>query len=230
MKNDVFQRDRFSQQNIKGKILPPGTPFIPPFTPLPEWQYAYRVIICQNDQSCRQIKAVRKIVPVAKPKPGQVLLYMLASEVNFNELTGLAHENQPEFTVTGHRGLGLIVATGDDVKRDNGLKVGDMVTVHLVKNPIPSATNTNGPETRLITRLLGTHQQFALSPVTQVTLRNRLWESYWKQKELAIKIIPFANLENEQDGLDDTDLCIIRHAMPRLDLTDSHELFQAWKA
>ncbi|MBA4492767.1 hypothetical protein ACFO25_09260 [Paenactinomyces guangxiensis] len=214
-----------------GGLLPPGVPFDPRFMPLPEWQFAYQVTLIQNGNQSRQMEAVQSIVPVQKPESYELLLYMLASEVNTREQAGLNRENSGTFFVTGHLGLGLVVAVGEKVKRVGRVNIGEMVTVNLLRKSIlPDIAGGKTDDYHSWQRRMqqGTHQQFTLSHISQVTSQNHLWEGYWNQRELSIKIVPFANLEKQTEDLDETDICVIRHALPRLDLLDSKQLFQVW--
>jgi hypothetical protein len=240
MENRVYQPDSFSKKIAKekvaewlqkGRLLPPGAPFDPRFMPLPKWQYAYHVMTIENDKGNRQIEVVKRIDPVKKPKAYEVLRYMLASEVNYKEQDKLEKEDSEKFFVTGHLGLGLVVAVGEEVKREGWVKIGEMVTVNLLRKPVLPAIvgekmDHDDSQQR---RMQGTHQQFTISHITQVTSQNCLWEGYWNQRDFSIKIVPFANLGEQMDDLDETDICVIQHALPRLDLMDSKQLFQAWK-
>jgi acrylyl-CoA reductase (NADPH)/3-hydroxypropionyl-CoA dehydratase/3-hydroxypropionyl-CoA synthetase len=85
------------------------------------------------------------IIPVDKPGPNDVLLYVLASEVNFNDIwaiTGipvsLFDEHDRDWHVTGSGGVGLIVSVGEEVKREGRLKVGDLVSIYSGQNDLLS--------------------------------------------------------------------------------------------
>lgn len=125
----------------EGYLLPIGAPFFPGVTPLPVAQYAWAAV--RDEETGAAVHGdpidVEKqiIIPVERPNSMQVLLYMLASEVNFNDIwaiTGvpvsLFDEHDRDWHVTGSCGVGLIVAMGEEVRREGRLKVGDLVTIY----------------------------------------------------------------------------------------------------
>ena len=77
------------------------------------------------------------IVPIAEPGPNDALLYMLSSEVNFNDIwaiTGIPvspfDSHEEDFQTTGSGGLGLVAALGGEARKEGRLKVGDLVAVY----------------------------------------------------------------------------------------------------
>jgi acrylyl-CoA reductase (NADPH)/3-hydroxypropionyl-CoA dehydratase/3-hydroxypropionyl-CoA synthetase len=124
----------------RGELLPVGAPFFPGFTPLPTLQYAFAVtrdaasgepIFGDPTSAEREV-----IVPVEQPGPNEALVYVLASEVNFNDVWAIVgipispFDNHDEDQhVTGSGGMGLVVALGAEVKRQGRLKVGDLCVV-----------------------------------------------------------------------------------------------------
>ncbi len=125
----------------EGYLLPVGAPFFPGVTPIPVAQYAWAAI--RDEETGAALHGDPKdvereiVIPVERPQPTQVLLYMLVSEVNFNDIwaiTGvpvsLFDEHDRDWHVTGSGGIGLIVSMGDEVRREGRLKVGDLVTVY----------------------------------------------------------------------------------------------------
>jgi acrylyl-CoA reductase (NADPH)/3-hydroxypropionyl-CoA dehydratase/3-hydroxypropionyl-CoA synthetase len=67
------------------------------------------------------------IVPVRKPEPNEALVYMLTSEVNFNDnwaLTGIPVSpfdgHDEDVQITGSGGLALIAALGTEAKAQGG--------------------------------------------------------------------------------------------------------------
>ena len=114
------------------------------------------------------------LLPVPEPGPNEALVYVLASEVNFNDiwaLTGIPvspFENHDlDYQVTGSGGVGLIVALGSEVKREARLKTGDLVTIYsgqsellsplAARDPMFAGFAIQGYETDT-----GSHQQFLL--------------------------------------------------------------------
>ncbi|HEU4328577.1 MAG TPA: AMP-binding protein [Roseiflexaceae bacterium] len=166
-----------------GELLPVGAPFFPGVSPLPRMQYAQAVVRDTETGAARhgdpQEAEQEVVVPVERPGAGQVLLYMLASEVNYNDIwaiTGVPvsvfDDHDRDWHITGSGGVGLVAALGEDVRREGRLKVGDLVTVYSgqsnLLSPIagldPMAAEFviqgyNTPD--------GSHQQFLLAQAPQ---------------------------------------------------------------
>ncbi len=132
---------RATDLEASGELLAVGAPFYPGVTPIPAWQYAFGVARDPSTGAPRfgaPTSSERElIVPVDAPGPNDALLYMLTSEVNFNDiwaLTGIpvspfdGHEGDVQ--TTGSGGVGLIAALGAEAKREGRLKVGDLVCVY----------------------------------------------------------------------------------------------------
>jgi len=124
-----------------GELLPVGAPFFPGVTPIPGHQYAFGIARDADTGAPRfgEPAAHEKqlIVPVPQPEPNEALVYLLTSEVNFNDiwaLTGIpvspfdGHEEDVQ--ITGSGGLALVAALGSEVRGQGRLKVGDMVAVY----------------------------------------------------------------------------------------------------
>ncbi|MED0670535.1 AMP-binding protein [Aneurinibacillus aneurinilyticus] len=184
-----FQPDEAKQAELiqKGELLPIGAPYFPGFTPLPTWQYAYAVT--KNDETGmvdhgEPIDCEKKIIiPVEKPSANEVLLYVLASEVNFNDIwaiTGIPvstlDDHDMDYHVTGSGGIALVAAVGSEVKHEGRVKVGDLVTVYSGQNELLSPTvgldpmfanfsiqGYQGPD--------GSHQQFMIVQAPQVHVK-----------------------------------------------------------
>jgi acrylyl-CoA reductase (NADPH)/3-hydroxypropionyl-CoA dehydratase/3-hydroxypropionyl-CoA synthetase len=162
----------------RGELLPVGAPFFPGLTPLPRWQYGHAVV--KDAHTGAPAHGLPKdaereiIVPVPSPGPNEALVYVLASEVNFNDIwaiTGIPvspFENHDlDYQVTGSGGVALIAAVGSEVKREGRLKVGDLVTVYsgqsdllsplAARDPMYAGFSIQGYETDT-----GSHQQFLL--------------------------------------------------------------------
>ncbi|MBD1371702.1 hypothetical protein IC620_04930 [Hazenella sp. IB182357] len=207
-----------------GQLLRPGSSFYPRFTTLPAWQYAHQVKV---DEIENEIEVDKKLVAVRQPKSLEVVVYMLASEYHARELNRQT-ERPTDFGVSGKIGLGLVVAVGSEVKRSGQMKIGEFVTVNLHRH----ASNPYATSEQHEIDLQGTHQQFSTVHVSQCTLGNHLWGGYWNQRELSIKIIPFAEIEQQLTSdifkEEQHDVVVIQHAMPRLDFANEQELLQAW--
>ena len=129
--------------------LPVGAPFYPGITPLPERQYAFGIArsLDTGEPGFGPPATHEKemIVPVEQPEANDTLVYMLTSEVNFNDiwaLTGIpvspfdGHEN--DYQTTGSGGVGLIAALGCEARAEGRLKVGDLVAVYSGTNDLLS--------------------------------------------------------------------------------------------
>jgi len=172
------------QQMSSGALLPRGAPFYPGVTPLPAWQYAFGV---PKDPATGEPRfgeparsEVELIVPVEAPEPNEALVYMLASEVNFNDiwaLTGIPvspfDNHEEDVQVTGSGGVALVAALGSEAKREGRLKVGDLVAVYsgqtdllsplAGRDPMYAGFSIQGYESRT-----GSHAQFLVTQAPQL--------------------------------------------------------------
>ena len=172
------------QQQAQGALLPRGAAFFPGVTPLPAWQYAFGVPRdVATGEPCfgpPQRSEVELIVPVDRPQPNEALVYMLASEVNFNDiwaLTGVPvspfDNHEDDVQVTGSGGVALVAALGSEAKREGRLKVGDLVAVYAGQTDLLSPLAGRAPmfvgfaiqgyETRT-----GSHAQFLITQAPQL--------------------------------------------------------------
>ncbi len=168
----------------EGRLLEPGTPFYPGVDEVPEYQYAQAVV--KDDDTGEAAHGdpeeaeVEEIVPVEDPGPNEVLLYVLASEVNFNDIwaiTGIPvsqfDSHDQDYHVTGSGGVALVVDAGEAVTREGRVAVGDLVTIYSGQSDLLSPTmgldpmyadfsiqGYEGPN--------GSHQQFMLAQGPQV--------------------------------------------------------------
>lgn len=162
----------------RGELLPVGSPFFPGLTPIPRWQYGHAVLRDPRtgapDHGLPKEKEREVIVPVPEPGPNEAVVYVLASEVNFNDIwaiTGIPvspFENHDlDYQVTGSGGVGLVASLGGELKREGRLKVGDLVTIYSGqsellsplsgRDPMYAGFSIQGYETDT-----GSHQQFLL--------------------------------------------------------------------
>ena len=167
-----------------GSLLPMGAPFFPGITPLPRWQFGQGVPrdpetgeprFGQPSESEQEL-----LVPVEPPEPNEALVYVLASEVNFNDiwaLTGVpvspfdGHEEDVQ--ITGSGGVALVAALGSEVRREGRLKVGDLVVIYsgqsellsplAGRDPMYAGFSIQGYETRT-----GSHAQFLITQAPQL--------------------------------------------------------------
>ena len=132
-----------------GMLLPVGAPFFPGVTPIPLKQHAFGIARSpETGEPGFGPPATHErelIVPVERPDANEALVYMLTSEVNFNDiwaLTGIpvspfdGHEN--DYQTTGSGGVGLIAALGSAARAEGRLKVGDLVAVYSGTNDLLS--------------------------------------------------------------------------------------------
>jgi acrylyl-CoA reductase (NADPH)/3-hydroxypropionyl-CoA dehydratase/3-hydroxypropionyl-CoA synthetase len=178
------QADWVTGQLAAGELLPRGAPFYPGVTPLPRWQFAYGV---PRDPATGEPRfgepkrsEVELVVPVEPPQPNEALVYMLASEVNFNDiwaLTGIPVSpfdyHEEDVQVTGSGGVALVAALGSEAKREGRLKVGDLVAVYsgqtellsplAARDPMYVGFSIQGYETRT-----GSHAQFLVTQAPQL--------------------------------------------------------------
>ena len=168
----------------RGELLPVGAAFFPGLTPLPSWQYGHAVI--RDPATGAPAHGLPKdsereiLLPVPHPEPNEALVYVLASEVNFNDiwaLTGIPvspFENHDlDHQVTGSGGVALVAAVGSEVKREGRIKVGDLVTVYsgqsdllsplAARDPMYAGFSIQGYETDT-----GSHQQFLVAQGPQL--------------------------------------------------------------
>ncbi len=178
------QQEFINIQLTRGELLPVGAPFYPGVTQIPSWQFAFGV---PKDQATGapgfgppQVAEQELIVPVAQPGAMEALVYVLASEVNFNDIwaiTGIpvsSFDNHDlDVQVTGSGGLGLVAALGSDVKAEGRLKVGDLVAIYsgqsdllsplAARDPMYADFSIQGYETDF-----GSHSQFIVTQAPQL--------------------------------------------------------------
>lgn len=160
----------------RGDLLPIGSPFAPGVTPIPPLQHAHAVVkhlqtgAAQHGQPHHAEVAV--VLPTPRPGPNQVLLYVLASEINFNDvwaITGIPisvfDEHDEDVHVTGSGGLGLVVELGEAVADEGRLALGDIVAVYSgVSDLLDPNSGADPMATRFVNQGYqtpnGSHQQF----------------------------------------------------------------------
>jgi len=179
----IIDAERAQELETRGELLPVGAPFFPGLTPIPAWQYGQGVIKdpVTGAPAHGEPGEVEQqvVVPVEPAGPNDVLLYVLASEVNFNDIwaiTGIPvspfDSHDRDVQVTGSGGVGLVAAVGESVKAEGRLRVGDLVTVYsgqsallspmAGRDPMSADFRIQGYET-----FEGSHQQFLLVQAPQ---------------------------------------------------------------
>lgn len=125
----------------QGELLPMGSAFYPGVTPLPDYQLAHAVVRDAKTGEYKHADPIvaeqEVIVPVEKPGPNQALLYMLTSEVNYNDcwaITGipvsLFDEHDEDVHITGSGGAALVVGMGEALQAEGRLSIGQLVSVY----------------------------------------------------------------------------------------------------
>ncbi|MFN3591659.1 MAG: enoyl-CoA hydratase-related protein, partial [Thermaurantiacus sp.] len=138
---DEEHAERKERLIASGDLVPAGAPFFPGVTPLPRHQLAFGIARDPDTGAPRfgppASHERELIVPVPEPGPNEALVYMLTSEVNFNDiwaLTGIPvspfDNHEQDFQTTGSGGIGLVAALGSEAKAGGRLRVGDMVSVY----------------------------------------------------------------------------------------------------
>ena len=179
-RNGVFidsdHAEKAARLEAAGDLLPVGAAFFPGVTAIPGHQYAFGIARDAETGAPRFGQPATHerelIVGVPVPEANEALVYLLTSEVNFNDiwaLTGIpvspfdGHEEDVQ--VTGSGGLALIAALGSEARSEGRLKVGDMVAVYsgtsdllspaAGRDPMFADFSIQGYETKT-----GSHAQF----------------------------------------------------------------------
>ena len=132
-----------------GRLLPMGASFFPGITPIPEYQLGYGVMRSHHDgrplHGDPEVAEKELVFPTPKPRPNEALIYILASEMNFNDIwaiTGIPvspfDARDADVQVTGSGGVGLVAQLGQDLVREGRLSVGDIVSVYSGQSELMS--------------------------------------------------------------------------------------------
>ena len=125
----------------EGRLLPLEAPFYPGVTPVPDYQYGMGVakdpITAQPAHGDPEQAERLLVFPTPSPGPNEALVFLLASEVNFNDIwaiTGIPvspfDARDADVQVTGSGGVALIAQLGEELVREGRLSVGQMVTIY----------------------------------------------------------------------------------------------------
>jgi len=153
---DAEHEMRAQSLEAAGDLLPVGAPFYPGVTPIPGHQYAFGIARDPDTGAPRfgppASHEKELIVAVPEPAPNEALLYMLTSEVNFNDiwaLTGIPvspfDSHEEDVQITGSGGIALVAALGSETRAQGRIKVGDLVTVYSGTNDLLSPLVGNDP-------------------------------------------------------------------------------------
>ncbi len=159
-----------------GDLLPMGAAFYPGVTAIPPKQLAFGIARDPDTGAPRfgppESHERELVVNTPKPRANEALIYLLTSEVNFNDiwaLTGIPvspfDSHDEDVQITGSGGLALIAALGSELKEEGRLAVGDLVSVYsgtsqllspmAGEDPMYAGFSIQGYETKT-----GSHAQF----------------------------------------------------------------------
>ncbi|MEL6186920.1 MAG: hypothetical protein AAFU79_20030, partial [Myxococcota bacterium] len=125
----------------EGKLLPLDAAFFPGVTPVPPYMYAMGITKRPEDGAYAHgdPKDAEHLVVVDTPKPGpsEALVYILASEVNYNDIwamTGIPVSpfdgRDVDVHYSGSGGVALVAQLGSELIREGRFAVGDLVTIY----------------------------------------------------------------------------------------------------
>jgi acrylyl-CoA reductase (NADPH)/3-hydroxypropionyl-CoA dehydratase/3-hydroxypropionyl-CoA synthetase len=138
------------QLEAEGQLLPLDASFYPGVTAVPTYQYGMGV---DKDPATGlprhadpQDSERLRVFPTPQPGPNEALVYILASEVNFNDiwaLTGIPVSpfdvrDDDDLQVTGSGGIGLVARLGEELTREGRLAVGQLVTIYSGQSELVS--------------------------------------------------------------------------------------------
>ena len=132
-----------------GQLIALDDPFYPGVTSIPEFMYAMSIVKDPTNGAPKHgdPKDVEHLTVVKTPAPGpnEALVYVLVSEVNFNDiwaLTGIpitpfdARDVDVHFTGSG--GVGLVAALGSELVREGRISLGQLVTLYSGQSEVLS--------------------------------------------------------------------------------------------
>lgn len=179
--DDETKRELVDNDNL----LPAGSAFIPGETSIPDYQLAWGITSDDDGNPIHGEPAAdaaerELVIPVEEPDSNEALLYMLTSEVNYNDIwavTGVPVSTFPghdrDWHITGSGGLALVAEVGAGVEDEGRIEVGDLVHVYAGKfdalspkagrDPMYADFRIQGYETPD-----GSHQQFMTAQATQL--------------------------------------------------------------
>jgi acrylyl-CoA reductase (NADPH)/3-hydroxypropionyl-CoA dehydratase/3-hydroxypropionyl-CoA synthetase len=137
------------QLEAEGKLLPLDAPFYPGTTPIPEYMYGLGMVKDPETGQTMHADPVEseRLIVVETPDcgPNEALVYMLVSEVNYNDiwsLTGIPvstfDAKDTDTHVTGSGGVGLVARLGSELVREGRIAVGQLVTVYSGQSELMS--------------------------------------------------------------------------------------------
>lgn len=167
------------------ELLEVGAPFYPGETPIPSYQFGWGIDSDEDGEPNHGEPLAdgaekELLIPVEEPGPNEALLYMLTSEVNYNDVwavTGIpvstfaGHDR--DWHITGSGGLALVAEVGDGVADEGRIEVGDLVNVYAGQFDALSPKAGRDPmfadfEIQGYQTPDGSHQQFMVAQATQL--------------------------------------------------------------
>ncbi len=138
---EIGPKEDLRELESRGELLPEGSAFYPGFTPLPRWQYAYGVRRDPLTGAPRHgdpaVAEERMVVPVEEIGADEALVYVLASDVNFNDIwaaTGIPvspfDSHDEDVHISGSGGVGLVAALGESLRKEGRLELGQLCVVY----------------------------------------------------------------------------------------------------
>jgi len=136
-----FTQDVIEDLEKSEQLLPIGAPFHPGLQKCPTWQRAMAVTKDRKTGLPNHGNPINReseeIIRVPQPGPNQALVYVLASEINYNDIwaiTGIPismfDEHDEDIHVTGSGGIGLVVALGEALQNEKRLSIGSIVAIY----------------------------------------------------------------------------------------------------
>ncbi len=141
--------DTRSRLEADGRLLGLEDPFYPGATPIPEYMYAMSVVKNPADGSPMHgdPKDAETLTVVKTPAPGpnEALVFMLVSEVNYNDIWAITGIPITPFDVrdvdvhtTGSGGVGLVAALGSELVKEGRISLGQLVTLYSGQSEVVS--------------------------------------------------------------------------------------------
>jgi acrylyl-CoA reductase (NADPH)/3-hydroxypropionyl-CoA dehydratase/3-hydroxypropionyl-CoA synthetase len=170
----------------RGTVHPRNGPFYPGATPIPEYQFAWALAgdpatgEPDHGEPLADDGEREVVIPVEEPEPTEALLYMLTSEVNYNDVWAITgtpvstyRTHDRDWHVTGSGGLALVVDLGEGLKEEGRVAEGDLVSVYAGQFDALSPRAGRDPmfadfEIQGYQTPDGSHQQFMVAQGTQL--------------------------------------------------------------
>jgi acrylyl-CoA reductase (NADPH)/3-hydroxypropionyl-CoA dehydratase/3-hydroxypropionyl-CoA synthetase len=132
-----------------GDLLPLEAPFFPGVTPVPAYQYGMGVAKRDEDGAPAhgdpEVAEKLLVFPTPEPGPNEALVFVLASEMNFNDIwaiTGIPvspfDARDADVQVTGSGGVAMIAQLGSELLREGRLHIGQIVTIYSGQSELVS--------------------------------------------------------------------------------------------